>query len=38
MLVLALEDLHRLLDIADLTAAMSVESLLGTDRAFAADL
>jgi histidine ammonia-lyase len=38
MLVLALEDLHRLLDIADLTAAMSVESLLETDRAFAADL
>jgi histidine ammonia-lyase len=38
MLVLALNDLHRLLDIADLTAAMSVEALLGTDRAFAADL
>jgi histidine ammonia-lyase len=38
MLVLALEDLHRLLDVADLTAAMSVEALLGTDRAFAADL
>lgn len=38
MLVLALADLHRLLDIADLAAAMSVEALLGTDRAFAADL
>ena len=38
MLVLALDDLHRLLDTADLTAAMSVEALLGTDRAFAADL
>ncbi|MDQ3403005.1 MAG: aromatic amino acid lyase, partial [Actinomycetota bacterium] len=31
MLVLAAADLHRLLDIADLTAAMSVEALLGTD-------
>ncbi|WP_236795295.1 histidine ammonia-lyase [Amycolatopsis sp. GM8] len=38
MLVLALADLHRLLDTADLTGAMSVEALLGTDRAFAADL
>ncbi|RDI55362.1 histidine ammonia-lyase [Nocardia mexicana] len=38
MLVLAGADLHRLLDIADLTAAMSVEALLGTDRVFAADL
>src|SRR5207244_107540 len=38
MLVLAMHDLHRLLDIADLTAAMSVEALLGTDRVFAADL
>ena len=38
MLVLALADLRRLLDTADLTAAMSVEALLGTDRAFAADL
>ncbi|MFC9897134.1 histidine ammonia-lyase [Nocardia sp. NPDC127579] len=38
MLVLALDDLHRLLDIADLTAAMSVEALLGTDRVFAAEL
>ncbi|WP_215547397.1 histidine ammonia-lyase [Amycolatopsis sp. CA-230715] len=38
MLVLAAADLNRLLDVADLTAAMSVEALLGTDRAFAADL
>ncbi|MEU6645873.1 histidine ammonia-lyase [Saccharomonospora sp. NPDC046836] len=38
MLVLAVADLRRLLDIADLTAAMSVEALLGTDRAFAEDL
>ena len=38
MLVLAAADLHTLLDTADLTAAMSVEALLGTDRAFAADL
>src|SRR3954470_10322983 len=38
MLVLAIEDLERLLRLADITAAMSVEALLGTDRAFAADL
>jgi histidine ammonia-lyase len=38
MLVLALEDLQRLLRTADVTAAMSVEGLLGTDRAFAEDL
>ena len=38
MLVMACADLNRLLDIADLTAAMSVEALLGTDRVFAADL
>jgi histidine ammonia-lyase len=38
MLVLAIEDLERLLRVADLTAAMSVEALLGTDRAFADDL
>jgi histidine ammonia-lyase len=38
MLVLALADLHRLLNVADLTAAMSVEALLGTDRVFAAEL
>jgi histidine ammonia-lyase len=38
MLVLAIEDLERLLRAADLTAAMSVEALMGTDRAFAPDL
>ena len=38
MLVLALADLRRLLQVADITAAMTVEALLGTDRAFAADL
>jgi histidine ammonia-lyase len=38
MLLLAAHDLRALLRIADVTAAMSVEALLGTDRAFAADL
>jgi histidine ammonia-lyase len=38
MLVLALADLRHLLQVADIAAAMSVEALLGTDRAFAADL
>ncbi|TJZ81596.1 histidine ammonia-lyase [Rhodococcus oryzae] len=38
MLVLACDDLRRLLPLADITAAMSVEGLLGTDRVFAADL
>ncbi len=38
MLLLALHDLARLLRTADVTAAMSTEALLGTDRAFAADL
>jgi histidine ammonia-lyase len=38
MLVLALHDLERLLKLADVSAAMSVEALLATDRAFAADL
>jgi len=38
MLVLAIEDLHGLLRSADLAAAMSVEALLGTDRAFASEL
>jgi histidine ammonia-lyase len=38
MLVLATWDLRSLLRVADLTAAMSVEALLGTDRAFAEDL
>ncbi len=38
MLVLAVWDLARLLRVADVAAAMSVEALLGTDRAFAEDL
>ncbi len=38
MLVLALADLSRLLTTADIAAAMSIEALLGTDAAFAADL
>ena len=38
MLVLALHDLRMLLATADVTAAMSVEGLLGTDAVFAADL
>jgi histidine ammonia-lyase len=38
MLVLALHDLRALLSTADVTAAMSVEGLLGTDTVFAADL
>jgi histidine ammonia-lyase len=38
MLVLAAHDLRLLLRTADITAAMSVEALLGTDAVFAADL
>ena len=38
MLALALADLDLLLKVADITTAMSIEALLGTDRAFAADL
>jgi len=38
MLLLALEDLRNLMTVADVTAAMSVEGLLGTDAVFAADL
>lgn len=38
MLSLAIADFTRLLDIADLTAAMSVEALLGTDRVFEPEL
>jgi len=37
-LLLAAADLEMLLRTADITAAMSVEALLGTDRVFAADL
>lgn len=38
MLALAITDLTALVSTADITAAMSVEALLGTDRVFAADL
>src|SRR5215204_4298449 len=38
MLILALEDLKVLLKTADVTAAMSVEALLGTDRVFLEEL
>ncbi|MBB4916802.1 histidine ammonia-lyase [Streptosporangium saharense] len=38
MLILAMDDLRRLFRTADVSAAMSVEALLGTDRVFAADL
>jgi histidine ammonia-lyase len=38
MLVLALSDLDNLLRVADIACAMTVEALLGTDRAFADDL
>ncbi len=38
MLVLAITDLRMLLKAADVTAAMSVEAQLATDRVFAADL
>src|SRR3954471_22155567 len=38
MLILAAHDLERLLRVADVTAAMSVEALMGTDRVFAEDL
>jgi histidine ammonia-lyase len=38
MLVLAICDLEQVLRTADIAAAASVEALLGTDRAFAADL
>jgi histidine ammonia-lyase len=38
MLILAITDLRHLLKVADITAAMSVEGLLGSDSVFAADL
>ena len=38
MLVLAMRDLEDLVRISDLTTAMTVEALLGTDRVFAEDL
>ncbi|MBK5118241.1 MAG: aromatic amino acid lyase, partial [Thermoleophilia bacterium] len=37
-LILSLSDLERLLRTAEIAAAMTIEALLGTDRAFAADL
>jgi histidine ammonia-lyase len=38
MLIMAIADLEHLCDVADTTAAMSVEALLGTDQAFREDL
>ncbi len=38
MLILAIADLEHLADVADLTAAMSVEALLGTDAVFRPEL
>lgn len=38
MLVMAIADIEHLCDVADLTAAMTVEGLLGTDQVFRADL
>ncbi|MEZ5115224.1 MAG: histidine ammonia-lyase [Candidatus Nanopelagicales bacterium] len=38
MLILAIEDLSHLCDVADIGAAMSVEGLLGTDSVFRAEL
>jgi len=37
-LVMALNDLHELFTVADVTAALSVEGLLGTDRVFVPEL
>jgi histidine ammonia-lyase len=37
-LLLAIADLHELLDVADVTAALSVEALLGTDQVFLPEL
>ena len=38
MLIMAIDDLSALADVADLSAAMSVDGLLGTDAVFRADL
>jgi histidine ammonia-lyase len=38
MLILAIADLEQLVRVADICAAMSIEALLGTDRAFAQEL
>ena len=38
MLIMAIADLERLCDVADLTASMSVEGLMGTDQVFRSEL
>lgn len=38
MLVLAIEDMRHLVAIADVTAALAIEAMLGSDRPFAADI
>jgi len=38
MLIMAIADLEELASVADITAAMSIEGLLGTDKVFAPDL
>ena len=38
MLIMAIADLEELCDVADVTAAMSIEALLGTDRVFLPEL
>ena len=38
MLIMACSDLYQLATVADITAAMSIEGLLGTDRVFAPEL
>ncbi len=38
MLIMACADLYQLCTVSDITAAMSIEGLLGTDRVFAPDL
>ncbi|TSA20806.1 MAG: histidine ammonia-lyase [Actinomycetales bacterium] len=38
MLIMACSDLYQLVTVADITAAMSIEGLLGTDRVFAPEL
>lgn len=38
MLIMAIADLEQLCDVADLTAAMSVEGLMGTDQVYRAEL
>lgn len=38
MLIMAIDDLEKLVKVADISAAMSVEALMGTDRVFAPEL